>query len=88
MNFLNELIARWVGESPTLFKWITRISWLFSAIILIPQYIDAMQNEGIPFPETWEKVILTIVGYASIGAGIIAKLTLTKAAKEKEGIKD
>lgn len=88
MNIVKELIARWVGESPTLFKWITRISWLFSAIILIPQYIDAMQNEGIPFPESWEKIITTVVGYVLVASGIIAKLTLTNSAKEEKGLKD
>lgn len=85
-KFFNELIARWAGESPALFKWITRISWVLSCIMLLPQWIDGIQNEGVPFPDTWEKMVITIAGYAGIAIGFIAKLTLTTKAKEEKGI--
>lgn len=88
MNFLNELAKRWVGESPELFKWITWIGWACAAIMLLPQYIDGMQNGGIPFPDSWKEVVLTIAGYATMVAGFIAKLTLKSSVKEKEGLKD
>jgi len=88
MNFLNELVKRWVGESPELFKWITWIGWACAAIMLLPQYIDGMKDGGIPFPDSWEKVVITIAGYAGIAVGFISKLTLKSSVKEEEGIKD
>lgn len=87
-NFLKELIARWAGESPALFKWITWISWFLSVVMLLPQWIDGMQNGGIPFPDSWEKIVLTIAGYAGMAVGFIAKLTLKSSVKEEKGLKD
>jgi hypothetical protein len=87
-NFFNELAKRWVGESPVLFKWITRISWGLSVLMLLPQWIDGMQNGGIPFPDSWEKIVLTVAGYAVMASGFIAKLTLKSSVKEEKGLKD
>lgn len=80
IDFFAELINRFFGKSPHFFKVVQIASAIIGIISGLPTALQAM---GVDLPDSWDTWILKAVSAASVGALLIAKLTLTQAAKEK-----
>lgn len=87
-RFFLELIKRWLTKKPWFFKTVQIVTSVTAAILLVPNFIEAIQQGGFVMPEKWSGVIQQIIGYALAAQAFIVQLTSTSSEKEDKEIKD
>ena len=85
MNFLAELIARLLGETPAFFKTLQTITVVIAIITGLPTFLT---QAGLDLPDAWDTIILKVISIASMVGAFISQLTLTAKGKEAKGIVD
>lgn len=85
MNFLIELVKRFLADTPWFFKVIRTLSIVIAFVTGLPELIA---ESGIVLPEAIEVFANKVIAIGAVIAGIIAQLTTTVDEKKNKGISD
>ncbi len=91
MNFLTELIKRFLSDTPWFFKIVRVLSFVVAIVTGIPEVIESVcqsMEVCITLPDAWSAISSKVISIAAVVSSFIAQLTVTTDQKKAKNLKD